>query len=206
MERNLFLAQLRSRMPQPTTKPAQLEMPAQRVLSAERRLELFVERATAALTHVHMCHSKDAAVAVIEGIIGADSYVDTGCHQYAALLDRLAGPIKHLSSDDRDVTFGISEARLGVALTGSCVLDASQHRGGTLLPPRHIILLNVSDIVEDLYAAYAVVGESLRTSRTSVFAFHTGPSRSADIEQTMALGVHGPGDVHVLVFAFAAGE
>jgi L-lactate dehydrogenase complex protein LldG len=153
-----------------------------------------------------MCHSEDAAVAVIEAIIGADSYVDTGCRQYAALIDRLAGPTKHLTSDDRDVTFGISEARLGVALTGSCVLDASQHRGGTLLPPRHIILLNVSDIVEDLYAAYAMVGESLRTSRTSVFAFHTGPSRSADIEQTMALGVHGPGDVHVLVFAFAAGE
>lgn len=206
MERNLFLAQLRSRMPQPTTKPEQLEMPAQRVLSAERRLELFIERATAALTHVHVCRSEEAVIGVIEATIGHDSYVDTGCSQNAALLAKLTGPSKHLVSDDHDVKFGISEARLGVALTGSCVFDASQHRGGTLLPPRHIILLNASDIVEDLYAAYAVVGESLRTSRTSVFAFHTGPSRSADIEQTMALGVHGPGDVHVLVFAFPSGE
>ena len=114
MERNLFLAQLRSRMPTPTAKPEVLDVPAQRVLSVERRLELFVERATAALTHVHMCHSEDAAVSVIEAIIGADSYVDTGCRQYAALINRLAGPIKYLPADDRDVTFGISEARLGL--------------------------------------------------------------------------------------------
>jgi len=206
MERNLFLAQLRSRMPTPTTKPAPLEKPTQRLLSPEQRLELFIERATTALTHVHVCHSEEAVIGVIEATIGHDTYVDSGCSQNAALLAKLTGPLKHGVSDDHDVVFGISEARLGVALTGSCVLDASQHRGGTLLPPRHIILLNASDIVEDLYAAYAMVGESLRTSRTSVFAFHTGPSRSADIEQTMALGVHGPGDVHVLVFAFPSGE
>ena len=96
MERNLFLALLRSRMPTPTTKPDVLDVPAQRVLSVERRLELFVERATAALTHVHVCHSEDAAVSVIEGIVGADSYVDTGCRQYAALIDKLAGPTKQL--------------------------------------------------------------------------------------------------------------
>jgi len=189
-------------MPEQTTKPVQIEKPTQRLLSADQRLELFVERATAALTHVHICRSEEAVIGVIEATIGNDSYVDTGCSQNAALLAKLTGPSKHVVSDDHDVVFGISEARIGVALTGSCVLDASQHRGGTLLPPRHIILLMASDIVEDLYAAYALVGELLRKSRTSVFAFHTGPSRSADIEQTMALGVHGPGDVHVLVFAF----
>jgi L-lactate dehydrogenase complex protein LldG len=187
-------------------KPDPLDKPEQRLLSPQRRLDLFIERASAALTHVHVCQSEEAAIGIIEATIGNDSYVDTGCRQYALLLEKLTGPSKQEQSEDHDVIFSISEASIGVALTGSCVLDGYQHRGGSLLPPRHIILLNASDIVEDLYAAYEMVAESLRTSRTSVFAFHTGPSRSADIEQTMALGVHGPGDVHVLVFAFPYGE
>jgi L-lactate dehydrogenase complex protein LldG len=140
-------------------------------------------------------------VSLIENIVNGATFVNTGCYQYAHILAKLNGPLEHVLTEDKNVTFAISEARIGVALTGTCVLDASQHRGGTLLPPRHIILLNATDIVPDLYAAYALVGKSIREKRTSVFAFHTGPSRSADIEQTMALGVHGPGDVNVIIVA-----
>ncbi len=173
----------------------------QRALSVDECLDMFVSRATAALTHVHICESDDEVGSLIENIIDGASYVNTGCHQFAHILTNLNGHSEQVLTEDKNVTFGISEARIGVALTGTCVLDASQHRGGTLLPPRHIILLNAADIVPDLYSAYGIVGQSLRAKRTSVFAFHTGPSRSADIEQTMALGVHGPGDVHVIVVA-----
>jgi L-lactate dehydrogenase complex protein LldG len=162
---------------------------------------LFVSRATAALTQVHICQSDDEVVSLIESIIDGATFVNTGCHRYAHILAKLNGTSEHALTEDKNVTFGISEARIGVALTGTCVLDASQHRGGTLLPPSHIVILNAADIVPDLYSAYGLVGQSLRAKRTSVFAFHTGPSRSADIEQTMALGVHGPGDVHVIVVA-----
>jgi len=201
MERSQFLSLLRSRMPA-TSNPAHKTMSrVQRTLSPDDRYQLFVERATTALTHIHICVDDDAAFMALESIIGASTFVDTGCKRYGHLLQKLEQSSHQDLSHDRDVTFGISEARLGVALTGSCVLDANQHRGGSLLPPKHIIFLDSANIVDDLYAAYAKVGESLRNSRTSVFAFHTGPSRSADIEQTMALGVHGPGDVHVILFA-----
>ena len=201
MERNRFIAQLRSRMPTTTCKPKYVDDRVQRRLSPDACLALFLERATAALSHVHVCESREKAATIIDSIIANESYVDTGCQRFARVLDSLSVTSKRSLASDRDVTFGISEARFGVALTGTCVIDSTQHRGGTLLPPRHIILLDGSDIVEDLHAAYARVAESLKVNRTSVFAFHTGPSRSADIEQTMALGVHGPGIVHIVVFA-----
>ncbi|MFM7186761.1 MAG: lactate utilization protein C [Armatimonadota bacterium] len=201
MERNRFIAQLRSRMPTTTRKPVYVDDRVQRRLSPDACLALFLERATAALSHVHVCESIEKAASIIDSIIANESYVDTGCRRFARVLDSLSVRSERSLASDRDVTFGISEARFGVALTGTCVIDSTQHRGGTLLPPRHIILIDASDIVEDLHAAYARVAESLQVNRTSVFAFHTGPSRSADIEQTMALGVHGPGNVHIVVFA-----
>lgn len=201
MEREQFFAQLRARMPKDATKPTYVDDRVQRTLTPDVSLQLFVERATAALSHVHICSSPTEASSVIDSIIGEDSYVDTGCQRFAAVLQALTATSKRDLSVDHDVQFGISEATFAVALTGTCVIDSLQHRGGTLLPPRHIILVDAADIVEDLHAAYARVDASLHKHRTSVFAFHTGPSRSADIEQTMALGVHGPGDVHVVVVA-----
>jgi L-lactate dehydrogenase complex protein LldG len=201
MERKQFLTQLRAQMPAQRPQTHHATPRTQRVLTTDECVELFINRATAALSHVHICSSDDEVKSIIDNIIDGASFVNTGCHRFTHILSNLSSRSEQVLTEDKNVTFGISEARLGVALTGTCVLDASQHRGGTLLPPRHIILLNAADIVPDLYAAYALVGQSLRATRTSVFAFHTGPSRSADIEQTMALGVHGPGDVHVILVA-----
>ena len=201
MDRSAFLTHLRSKMPANSAPVHPSRRTEARSLSPEQRLQLFVERATAALSHVYVCVSDEDVCKTLKEILADNSYVNTGVEQYSALLDTLENKALHRIEDDHLVTFGISEAWLGVALTGSCVLTSKQHRGGSLLPPRHIILLDASHIVVDLYAAYAGVADALKAERTSVFAFHTGPSRSADIEQTMALGVHGPGDVHIIVVA-----
>jgi len=206
MDRKQFLTALRSRMPTGNNPTVYVDDRVQRTLSRDDCLSLFVERATAALSKVYLCTAIEEALPLLESIIGTDSFVDTGCKQFASTIHRLNSRAKQRLQSTDNVMFGISEATFGVALTGSCVLDASQHRGGTLLPPRHIILIDSSKIVEDLHKAYSCVADSLKIQRTSVFAFHTGPSRSADIEQTMALGVHGPGDVHIVVFAVQPSE
>jgi len=94
---------------------------------------------------------------------------------------------------------GVSEAVYGLADTGSVVIAASpeEPRANSLLPDVHITLLAEDRILAGLQELFTAVGASLPSS----LAIVTGPSRSADIEQTLTIGVHGPGEVHVVVTA-----
>jgi L-lactate utilization protein LutC len=59
----------------------------------------------------------------------------------------------------------------------------------------HVSLLAADRIRPGLAELFAAVGDRL----PSALAIVTGPSRSTDIEQTLAVGVHGPGEVHVVI-------
>lgn len=92
---------------------------------------------------------------------------------------------------------GVSTALYGLADTGSVVLAASpgEPRASSLLPAVHVSLLPEDRILPGLAALFEAVGDDL----PSALAIVTGPSRSADIEQQLAVGVHGPGEVHVVL-------
>ena len=92
---------------------------------------------------------------------------------------------------------GVSPASYGVAATGSVVLAASpeEPRARHLLPEVHVSLLREDRIVSDLEDLFAALGREL----PSALAIVTGPSRSADIEQRLVVGVHGPREVHVVL-------
>jgi L-lactate dehydrogenase complex protein LldG len=97
---------------------------------------------------------------------------------------------------------GVSEAIYGLADTGSVVLASGpdEPRGRSLLPAVHISLLREDRILPGLDELFAAVEGRL----PSALAIVTGPSRSADIEQKLVVGVHGPGEVHVVLLAPAA--
>jgi L-lactate dehydrogenase complex protein LldG len=92
---------------------------------------------------------------------------------------------------------GVSEALYGLADTGSVVLAASpqEPRARSLLPAVHVTLLREDRILPGLDELFAAVGDRL----PSALAIVTGPSRSADIEQRLTVGVHGPREVHVVL-------
>jgi L-lactate dehydrogenase complex protein LldG len=92
---------------------------------------------------------------------------------------------------------GVSRALYGLADTGSVVLAASpdEPRARSLLPAVHVSLLDESRILPGLAELFEAVGDDL----PSALAIVTGPSRSADIEQQLVVGVHGPGEVHVVL-------
>jgi L-lactate dehydrogenase complex protein LldG len=92
---------------------------------------------------------------------------------------------------------GTSEALYGLAETGSVVLAASpaEPRARSLLPDVHVTLLREDRILPGLDELFAAVGRDL----PSALAIVSGPSRSADIEQRLTVGVHGPGEVHVVL-------
>jgi L-lactate dehydrogenase complex protein LldG len=91
----------------------------------------------------------------------------------------------------------ISEAVYALADTGSVVLAASpqEPRARSLLPDVHVSLVREDRILPGLEELFAAVGGDL----PSALAIVSGPSRSADIEQRLAVGVHGPGEVHVVL-------
>jgi len=92
---------------------------------------------------------------------------------------------------------GVSRAVYGLADTGSVVLAAGpdEPRARSLLPPVHVTLLDANRILPGLPELFAALDGEL----PSALAIVTGPSRSADIEQRLVIGVHGPGEVHIVV-------
>jgi len=91
----------------------------------------------------------------------------------------------------------VSRALYGLADTGSVVLGAApdEPRARSLLPYVHVSLLREDRILPGLEELFEALGGEL----PSALAIVTGPSRSADIEQKLAVGVHGPGEVHIVL-------
>lgn len=110
---------------------------------------------------------------------------------------RAAGFVVHRGTAPELPGAGVSRALCGLADTGSVVLAASpdEPRARSLLPDVHVSLLREADVLPDLAALFRQLGAEL----PSALAIVTGPSRSADIEQRLTVGVHGPGEVHVVL-------
>ena len=93
---------------------------------------------------------------------------------------------------------GITTVQAAIAETGTLVLDSTQerHRLVSLVPPVHIAILDASKI-------YATLGEVLafihKNEISPAVTFITGPSRTADIELTLTVGVHGPQELYVII-------
>ena len=94
---------------------------------------------------------------------------------------------------------GITSAQWAIAETGTLVLESEKesHRLTSLVPPVHLCILKASRIRQTLGEILELTGKDM--SRTITFI--TGASRTSDIELTLAIGVHGPGELHVIVIA-----
>ena len=96
------------------------------------------------------------------------------------------------------VDVGISTAQAGIAETGTLILESAceRHRLVSLVPPVHIAIINASAIVATLADALTLLQQK---EISPAITFITGPSRTADIELTLTIGVHGPQELYVIV-------
>jgi len=94
---------------------------------------------------------------------------------------------------------GISRVQAAIAETGTLLLDSSRerHRLVSLVPPVHIAIVDANQIVATLGEALALLRQTEQVS--PIVTLVTGPSRTADIELTLAIGVHGPQELYVIV-------
>lgn len=97
------------------------------------------------------------------------------------------------------IDIGLTMAAAGIAETGSIVVRSSDEevRLATMVAETHIAVLPESTIVADSYAFEPTLVDWM--GQPDFTAFITGPSRTADIERVLALGVHGPLELHILI-------
>ncbi|MFV0604431.1 MAG: lactate utilization protein C [Niabella sp.] len=88
-----------------------------------------------------------------------------------------------------------------VARTGSIVMTAAQQSGRntSVYAPEHVCVAYASQLVYDIKDALEGVKEKYGDQIPSLITFATGPSRTADIEKTLVVGVHGPKEVFVFL-------
>jgi L-lactate dehydrogenase complex protein LldF len=110
-------------------------------------------------------------------------------------LEKAGIAVSHAA--DAALRVGVTKAICGLADTGSVLIIDGEGNPlqGSLLPEIHIAVLGMSDILPSL--ADAITLPMLRQSKAAVVI--TGPSRTADIEMSLTIGMHGPGEVHVFL-------
>ena len=181
-------------------------VPARGQLPEAERLKLFCDKAEAAAATV----ARVAAAAEVPGEVarflrdanlpatlrmGSDPALQA-LPWSTTTLDVSTGP-----SDGSDVN-GLSNAFGAVAETGTLALVSGQDNPTTLnfLPDNHIVVVAARDVAGDYEAVLARVRARYgKGAMPRTLNFVTGPSRSADIEQTLILGAHGPRRLHIVV-------
>ena len=222
----------RSRV-KPETSPAGIRHPRPEFEAREDLLAMLAETADGAGWTVHRAGSPedaagyvaDAASRASNGRVIASGHpvlqdigVEAAVTSAGASCETIA--VGEVGSDEErqrrreakrqtalEAGMGVSAADYAIAETGSCVALPGQglSRLVSLLPPVYVALVEPDRVLPTLDALFALLGPSLIDGAASRYAgIITGPSRSADIEQTVTVGVHGPGEVHMVVLDYLA--
>jgi L-lactate dehydrogenase complex protein LldG len=144
----------------------------------------------------NLCDLKQEKIVAAPGLPQEQfTILETRCREQGMTCIR-SGMREHLSGVD----IGFTVADFGIAETGTLVINCPDEelRLATMLSEYHVCVLRRSTIVEDAFAADRQLLKYMRKT-PDYTAFITGASRTADIERVLALGVHGPLELHILL-------
>ncbi|RAI43001.1 LutC/YkgG family protein [Rhodoplanes roseus] len=187
-------------------------IPARGQLPAAERIALFLARVEiAAGTTARVAQDEDvpAAIAAYVRDSGLPLAARRGADARLAALpwERVPDLAVSVGASVGDDPVGVSHAYGAVAETGTLVLLSGPDNPTTLnfLPDHHLVVVDAASVAGDLETVLAGLREA-RGAGGLPRAVHlvTGPSRTADIEQTLILGAHGPRRLHVIVVGEAA--
>jgi L-lactate dehydrogenase complex protein LldG len=166
------------------------------VTPAEDRVGQFQAAFEALVGKAHLAATPREAGAVIREIVGTRTFVASR----SPLIEACGIAGSEFSREVCATTdVGVTAVDYGLADTGSLVVLTQSHESRllSLLPPCHIAVLDRSRLVENLDELLMLHPDPAAASSGMVII--TGPSRTADIEMLLVRGVHGPGEIHVII-------
>jgi L-lactate dehydrogenase complex protein LldG len=209
MSREHVLHKVRTALARSTGQPVEEPPPVRLrvpVVDLEDRIEIFCERVEALAGKAYRARSESDARDYVAGVLAGRSAIasnapvlqDCGVTALDGVVTGISDRLQ-LRSLCENSACGITGADYALADTGTLVMLASpqEARMISLLPPIHIALLARDRLLTGLDELLSIL--PYPAAQTSSMVLITGPSRTADIEQILVRGVHGPGEIHVVV-------
>ena len=169
----------------------------------QQELEVeFAEQFTTLQGRFIFCINQQELAFQINSLIKKQDWNKVYCTE-----DKLIAPFAEQLTD-RLIKTGLADCDVSitgceylVARTGSIVMSAAQPSGRnvSVYAPIHICIAYTNQLVYDLRDALQGIKEKYGNHLPSLITFATGPSRTADIEKTLVVGVHGPKEVYLFL-------
>ena len=162
----------------------------------------FAQQFTALQGKFVFCSGEADASLQLKGLMEARNWQKVVCREvrFQSLIQKFQPQMSfHDRLSTADVSITGCEAL--VSRTGTVVLSSAGESGRTtsVYAPVHICVAYAGQLVYDLKEAFVQLKEQYGGELPSMISFATGPSRTADIEKTLVVGVHGPGEVFVFL-------
>jgi L-lactate dehydrogenase complex protein LldG len=175
----------------------------------EEQVDLFLRNSAALKTEVHRFATLRDAGAHLAAMAGENNWERIATHQHPlAFPIAETVPLPRMITDDgytvadlESCSAAITGCDFLIAQTGSLLVSSGSAGGRALsvLPPHHVAVARVDQMVPDLATALRGAKERYAANWPSFLSFVTGPSRTGDIERILVLGAHGPKRLTVLL-------
>jgi L-lactate dehydrogenase complex protein LldG len=148
------------------------------------------------------CSNEEELIAQLKQLIAQQALTQVFCRE-TGLLPMLREPLKGLliAEDLPEADVSITGCEALIARTGSLLMSSAQDSGRTIsvYAPVHICIAWSNQLVYDIREGLDLLMEKYKNKIPSFITLATGPSRTADIEKTLVVGVHGPKEVYVFL-------
>jgi L-lactate dehydrogenase complex protein LldG len=148
------------------------------------------------------CANNEELIRQLKELVTLQAWAQIFCRE-SNLLPLLREPLKGLlmAEDLPEADVSITGCEALIARTGSILMSSGQDSGRlvSVYAPVHICIAWTNQLVYDIREGLDILMEKYKNKIPSFITMASGPSRTADIEKTLVVGVHGPKDVYVFL-------
>jgi L-lactate dehydrogenase complex protein LldG len=170
---------------------------------SQQELEIeFAEQFSKLQGKFAYCLNHTELVEQLNSLVAANQWNKIYCREDGLKKKLQENQFSNFGFEDlADCDAAITTCEWLVARTGTIVMTSASQSGRTVsvYAPVHICIAYTSQLVYDVKDALQQAKDKYSTNLPSLITFASGPSRTADIEKTLVVGVHGPKEVYVFL-------